>query len=132
MSYYSNVRIITSKKGFEKLKEYSKEIYNKLRPDNNGTYDIIENCGNVFTGKNFVELNFLDVKWYESFPDVQSIKKALDKINEEGYGYSYGRIGESYDDVETKYEEGAEKFENNCYLPPVEIYTDFYDSEANL
>lgn len=132
MSYISDVRIITSKKGFEKLREYSKEIYNRLKPNNDGVYDIIEDCGDVVTGENFVELNFTDVKWYKTFPDVQSIEEALDKINEEGYGYSYGRVGEDYNDIETRYVEGTEKFKDDYYLPYVEIYTGFYDNKEEL
>lgn len=51
-----------------------------------------------------------DVKWYESYPDVQSYEKAADKFIDlcnaevsEGtptFNYEFVRIGEDYDDVE--------------------------------
>lgn len=129
MGYRSSVRIITSKRGFDKLKEYSRDMYQKSMPDS--TFDIIEDCGHVITGKNFVELDFDDVKWYEgSYADVDSIMDALDKINEEGYAYSYGRIGEEYGDVELRYNEGTEELED--YLPNIYTYTGFYDNDCEL
>jgi hypothetical protein len=51
-----------------------------------------------------------NVKWYESYPDVQSYEKAADKfvelcnvkVNEDTptFNYEFVRIGEDYDDVE--------------------------------
>lgn len=51
-----------------------------------------------------------DVKWYESYPDVQAFESAADKFVElcnaevsEGsptYNYEFVRIGEDYDDVD--------------------------------
>ena len=51
---------------------------------------------------------FEDVKWYESYPDVQIIENIMvmcDNVNISGLAYdSYGfiRIGEELDDVEMK------------------------------
>lgn len=52
-------------------------------------------------------LNFSDVKWYESYPDVQAIEEAWSKFDKTfsdeesaSFGAERARIGEDYGDVE--------------------------------
>jgi hypothetical protein len=47
-----------------------------------------------------------EVKWYESYPDVQAVEKAMDRfrklfIDESNVGaLEFARIGETYEDIE--------------------------------
>lgn len=44
-----------------------------------------------------------DVKWYDSYPDVQAFNNMMEFFRDEEHGYctEFVRIGEDYDDVET-------------------------------
>ena len=56
--------------------------------------------------------SFCDVKWYESYPDVQAWQKFLDraaKAEEAGVNYEFTRVGEEYTDV--VYECSGDQFE---------------------
>ena len=101
MGYRSDVRIITSKKGFEKLKEFvgkyieenkDEDIQNLLE-----SFDINKSDGKqCYFGWNYV-------KWYENdLKDVDSIMNGLDYLEENGYSYRYTRIGEEHDDIEER------------------------------
>jgi hypothetical protein len=80
----------------------------KLWLDEN--FPIKEFEGNVRWFNRGMVLECSDVKWYESFPDVQSYMKAADTFIRlcnadvsEGtptFNYEFVRIGEDYDDVE--------------------------------
>ena len=45
-----------------------------------------------------------DVKWYDSYPDVQAFNNMMEFFRDEEHGYctEFVRIGEDYDDLETK------------------------------
>ena len=81
----------------------------KLWLDEN--FPIKEFEGNVRWFNRGMVLECEDVKWYESFPDVQSYAKAADKfidlcnaeVGDEGtptFNYEFVRIGEAYEDVD--------------------------------
>ena len=73
-------------------------------------FPIKEFEGNVRWFNRGMVLECEDVKWYESYPDVQSYEKAADKFIElcnaevsedtPTFNYEFVRIGEDYDDVE--------------------------------
>jgi hypothetical protein len=48
-------------------------------------------------------------KWYESYPDIQRLDRLFEEFMElcdtsnSGYHMEFMRVGESYDDVETRY-----------------------------
>ena len=98
MGYYSDVRIKTTKKGFEALK-IEIEKYNK---ENNIKYSALDTA-KTETYEDIVTLTWYNEKWYEGYEDVEAIKSALSKIQEQGYSWTYARIGENYDDIETEY-----------------------------
>jgi hypothetical protein len=50
------------------------------------------------------------VKWYDSYPEVQTFVKFLADVQELGYEYEFIRIGEEDDDVETDSTGDAEGF----------------------
>lgn len=54
-----------------------------------------------------LKFDIQDVKWYESYPDVQAFNRMMDFFRDEEHGYctEFIRIGEDTDDVEA-YETG--------------------------
>ena len=64
--------------------------------------------GEDYSADNFGRWRFEDVKWYESYPDVQVIENIMnmcDNVDVNGCSYdSYGfiRIGEELEDIELK------------------------------
>ena len=108
MGYRSDVRIVTSKEGFEKLnefvKKYLEEHYNK--------YNILEECDIKQEGHGQCYFGWNYVKWYEDdYDEVIAIMKGLDYLSENDYSYRYSRIGESYDDYDEQYYDGNRKGE---------------------
>ena len=102
MGYRSDVKIVVSKKGFAKLKEYVEIESVKFRkPDNDYSYNLLECADSIRTdGKQFL-ISWNDIKWYENcYEDVDIIVHGLNYISNEGYSYRFYRVGESYDDIE--------------------------------
>jgi hypothetical protein len=114
MGYRSDVRIITSKKGFKKLEKYVTK-YLKGNDDYNLLHQLdIDNSNDYerYFGWN-------SVKWYENsdgFEDVDAVMNGLQDLEEKDLSYRYARIGESYDDYEEKsYESDNEKEQDLDY-----------------
>ena len=107
MGYRSDVRIITSKKGFEELTKYVKKYlgegykYNLL-----DELQINEDRGDqIYFGWDYL-------KWYENiegYENITAILKGLYHLAEEGYGYRFARLGENYDDYEELNEDGDDE-----------------------
>lgn len=110
MGYRSDIRIITSKEGFEKLKEFVEEYLKEHNED----YNLLEECDIKQEGKEQCYFGWDSVKWYENdYTDVDAIMEGLNHIGEKEYSYRYMRIGESYDDIEERFYDG-EKDEKLC------------------
>lgn len=97
MGYRSDVRIVTSKEGFEKLKEFVAEYLKEHNED----YNLLDECDIKEEGKNQCYLGWDSIKWYEdSYDDVDAVMNGLRSLRENNYSYRFMRIGESYDDIE--------------------------------
>lgn len=138
MGYCSDVRIRTSKKGYEELKNYvDKVIYSKrnsLERYNTYDYNLLnhtdlqkdvkvqyaneESRDEVYIGFNYV-------KWYDGYEDVDAIMDGLDHLEEKGYSYHFIRIGEDYDDIEEKYVSSS--IENEYDVEYIQINRSFVD-----
>ena len=62
-----------------------------------------------------------EVKWYESYEDVQNIERFLREVEELEYVVEFIRVGEEDGDVETRYSDGSEYLLGtstsiSCYL----------------
>lgn len=100
MGYRSDIRIVTSKEGYEKLKEF---VTNYLK-EHNEDYNLLEECDIRQEGKNQVYFGWNYLKWYEgSYKEVDAIMEGLNYLGENEYSYRYSRIGESYDDYEEQW-----------------------------
>ena len=68
-------------------------------PNEGYTY-LIEYTDDKFDKGNYVIYQINSIKWYESYPEIVSIVKFLDQLNDEDYGFI--RLGEENDDIEYK------------------------------
>lgn len=122
MGYRSDIRIVTSKEGYEKLKEF---VTNYLK-EHNEDYNLLEECDIRHEGKNQVYFGWNYLKWYEgSYKEVDAIMEGLNYLGENEYSYRYSRIGESYDDYEEQYYDGNKEKEN--YLEYPNLIREFED-----
>ena len=103
MGYRSDIRIVVSKEGYEKLKEFSdKYIFEKNR-ENDCELDNLLNLCDVFKmDDKQCYIGWNSVKWYDGFPDVDAIEKGLDYLQENDYSYRISIIGESIEDIEER------------------------------
>lgn len=116
MGYRSDIRIVTSKKGFDKLKEYVSDYLKEVKKDD--SYNLLndftvykENKYQVYFGWNYL-------KWYEgNYEDVDAIMNGLNKLAENDYSYRYARLGEEGGDYEEQYHESDNEDEQDIEYP---------------
>ena len=100
MGYRSDVKLVfytsnDSRIPFSAIKFWFDENYPK------------HDFGDVEVGQNYVLVSYEDVKWYDGYPEVQAVNRAIEKFvdtfnaNEDtGAHYEMIRIGEELDDIE--------------------------------
>ncbi len=97
MGYRSQVRIITTKKGFEVLKKFN-DNYLKEKGQQ---YNLLDECEFKHENNNICYFGWNWVKWYEgSYPSVDAVCEGLSHLEDEDLSFRFARIGESYDDYE--------------------------------
>lgn len=113
MGYRSDVRIVTSKKGFEKLKDYvSKTIANSENPN---MYNLMENLNFEHENDYSKYFGWNNINWY--YADVNIIINGLHKLEEEDLSYRFARMGENYDDYEEESYESEQEEEQDLEYP---------------
>lgn len=93
MGYRSQVYLKTTTEGFLVIKRYNDSIENK---EHRPLYGADVNK----TESGFYKISFDDVKWYDSFPEVENFMYALDLLEEQEIPYSYIRLGEETNDID--------------------------------
>ena len=123
MGYTSDVRIVTSKKGFKELKKY---VDNYLKDKNE--YNLLDNIQYKTDNKYSCYFGWDYVKWYEeSYDSVIAIMDGLDHLRENNYSYRYSRIGENYDDYDEHYFESEIEDEQDLEFPSlIRAFDDYY------
>jgi len=109
MGYRSDVRIMTTQKGFKELKKYT----DKYLKDKNYKYgNILDECKIIYEDKYAKYIGFDGIKWYggENYEDIDAIEEGLGHLRDEDLSYRFARIGESYDDYE-EYSHESESLE---------------------
>lgn len=124
MGYRSDVRIITSKKGFNELNKYVKDYLSKLDHDEYNLLDNLkfkaENDYSVYFGWNWV-------KWYQSYESVDAVESGLQHLKDKDMSFRFARIGESYDDYEEdSYESENEEEQDLDYPSMIREFDDSY------
>lgn len=110
MGYRSDVRIITSKKGYKVLRDYVNKNAVKYRtPDYDfnlmNRLDILKETPDGTQ----VMFGWSYIKWYDGqYEDVDLIIEALNHLSENQFNWRMTRIGESYDDIEEDYYDGSQ------------------------
>jgi len=121
MGYRSDVRIVTSQEGFEKLEEFVKEYLKEYNEQNN----LLDDCDIKQVGKKQCYFGWNYIKWYDGYHDVDAIMEGLEYLSENEYSYRYMIIGESYDDIEEKFYDGVK--DEKIYLEYPNIIREFDD-----
>lgn len=122
MGYRSQIALKTTTEGYLIMKQMNDAIETKEdRP-----LDYMEIQKTTF---GFYKISQDDLKWYDSYPDVQNFNKMLEKLEAEDIPYSFIRIGEESDDVEHKcnYTDDMPD-EISSFEPIVDINDEDYDS----
>lgn len=120
MGYRSDVRIITSKKGFDKLKKYVTDTIAKS--ENPQMYNLMENLDLEYENSYSKFFGWNNVKWY--YQDVDIVMAGLNKLKDEDMSYRFARLGENFDDYEEESYESENEEEQDFEYPCVERYFD--------
>ena len=124
MGHRSDIRIMTTKKGFNKLKEYTD---NYLK-DKNFTYgNLLDDLDLNYETKYAKYFGWNSMKWYEEcegYEDVDAIMNGLRYLKEIDYSYRYARIGEDYSDYDEFYYESSNEEEQDLEYPCMTRYFD--------
>jgi len=59
-------------------------------------------CMSWLDGSHMLVFKMESVKWYHDYTEVRDFEAMLDKLEELGYAYEFGRIGEDDDDTEIR------------------------------
>lgn len=117
MGYRSDVRIVTSKKGFDELKR----ITDKIIKDKKFEYgNLMDNCKIIYDNGFSKYFGWDSIKWYdgiEGYEDVDAIIEGLEKLEEKDYSYRFARLGEELDDYEESSYESEREEEQDLEYP---------------
>lgn len=104
MSEYSNVSIMTTKAGEQRLRAEADAAaaaigatckWLAVNPD-----EELESPEMTEYGENCILLSWECVKFYESQKETKALRKAIEKVRDEGYPVEFCRTGEETDDYE--------------------------------
>lgn len=120
MSYRSDVRIVTSKKGYKELEKYVKDNL----PKDSRDYNLLNSKDVDMWNEDQMYFGWNAIKWYEysDFKEVDTIMNGLNHLRDCEYSYCYARIGENTDDYDEKYFTGD--LDGILHFPQVERYFD--------
>lgn len=124
MGYRSDVRIITSKKGFKELRKFTDSY---LKEKNWKYGNLLDDCEVISENKWSKYIGWDSIKWYDyvdGFEDVSAIMEGLKYLEEKDMSYRYARIGESYDDYEEFSYESDNEEEQDFEYPSMTRYFD--------
>ena len=134
MGYRSDVRIVVSRNGYKQFKKYVEEHINKyklnLSPDSisaisNYDYNLLNSLdvSKISPDKKEVYFGWDSLKWYDGYEEVDAIMDNLNRLEENGYGYGYARLGEDVEDYEELYSESSTKDGiEDIYVPSISRY----------
>jgi hypothetical protein len=108
MGYRSEVKAVV----YPTNRQQNKDKYEQLRFLMGTTFkDVFDEWSNHFrwNDKQYVLVfEAEDVKWYETYPEVQRIEAFLDEVRDLEYETEFVRVGEEEGDIETNYSGDSE------------------------
>lgn len=95
MGYRSEVLIKTTTEGWVIIKQHNDKI------------DVVEDRPLRYADVNktesgFYKIEFHDIKWYDSYKEIQHFMEALAELEKQDIPYSFIRLGEDTEDIEHK------------------------------
>lgn len=96
MGYYSEVKLSTTKKGWEVIREHIKDKTSDTYVLNNASIE-------TYRAGAYVLVSFESIKWYENYPqfsDVKAFMEGLSLLEEQKIPFAYARAGEEPGDVD--------------------------------
>ena len=124
MGYRSDVRIITTKKGFDELNNYVKKY---LKEKGDYDYNLLDNLKFKAENDYAVYFGWNYLKWYEGYDSVDAIVDGLNHLKENNSAYRFARLGESYDDYEEEsFESDLEEEQDLDYPSMLREFDDSY------
>ena len=113
MGYRSDIRIRTTKKGFEILeKEIQKKLKEKELTEDYNLLKMAEITVKTEDKTEVVTIDWQYLKWYESYAEVNIIMSSLSALAEKDIDYQYMRIGEEIDDIEEIWSVNNDSFDS--------------------
>lgn len=111
MGYRSDIRIRTTKKGYEIMKA---EVENFLKENNlDELWNLLKINGvSIDKTEKAITIEWSYLKWYEEYKDVQAIMKSLSILSEKNIDYQFMRIGEELDDIEEIWSVNNDSFDS--------------------
>lgn len=116
MGYRSEVRIMTTKKGFKELNKYVKNYLSNLE---HGDYNLLDNLKFKAENDYAVYFGWSWIKRYGSYQSVEAIESGLNHLKDNEMSYRFARIGENYDDYEEYSYESENEEEQDLEYPSV-------------
>ena len=104
MGYRSDIRIRTTKEGYEVMKKFV-ENYIKEKELKGTDWNLLEHA-EITEAEDSITLDWNYLKWYEGingYEDVNAIMKSLDELSDKDIDYQYMRIGEEIDDIDERW-----------------------------
>lgn len=112
MGYRSEVYLKTTTEGWIIIKRYNDSIEN---PDHRPLRLAEVNS----TASGFYKIEFHDIKWYDSYPEIRNFNRAIEELDEQDVPYSFIRLGEDTTDIEHKCNWSADMPDEICSFEPV-------------
>ena len=117
MGYRSDVRIVTTRKGFDELKKYTEKYLKEKNYTFGNLLDDLDLNHETRTAKYF---GWNSIKWYEDcegYEDVDAVISGLSHLEKNNFSFRYARIGEDYSDYEEIYFDSTKKVEQGLEYP---------------
>ena len=116
MGYRSQVEFKTTTEGYLIMKKFNDSIEEIVDRPLHGA-EILR------TESGFYKIVFCDVKWYDSYTDVQNFNTCMNELDEQDIPYKFIRLGEDIEDIEVKENYTDDMPDELCeFNPEVSIY----------
>lgn len=99
MGYRSDVKLITTKAGWERLDNAVKQAMDITEATEADAFWLTDSRFFVI-GDSYVLAEWDDIKWYEGDTEVGALMRELYSMAKDSVAFKFMRVGEDYEDVE--------------------------------